>query len=75
MVCLKVSGGRNMGRKGKAGNLPSWYKGQKYRCDIGGEEIFGLDGSSYFQRDLRVSKENYDDLTDLERENQKRRNI
>lgn len=53
--------------RGRPGRLPHWYKGRKYRCDIGGEEIFELDGSSYFQRGLRVSKQNFDSLTDQER--------
>jgi hypothetical protein len=60
-----------MGRRGRSGRLPPWYRGQKRRDDVDGSEHGEYD--LLRQRGLWVSKKNYDSLTDLEREEQIRR--
>lgn len=59
-------------RQGSNRGLPRWWRGAKKRDDIDGSEIYTHDGSLFRQRGLNVSKANFDTLTDLEREEQKK---
>ncbi len=57
-----------MGRKGRPGRIPSWWKGKKILDDIDGSEHYEDDSDMRRQRGLNVHKSNYDDLTDQERQ-------
>lgn len=57
-----------MGRKGKGGTLPSWWKGKKLLDAIDGAEIYDLDSSTVTQRGMKMHKKNFDSLTEEQRD-------
>ncbi len=57
-----------MGRKGRGGSLPAWYKGQKLIDCIDGSEIYELDSSTVIQRGMYMHKKNFDSLTEEDRQ-------
>jgi len=59
-----------MGRRGRAGHLPHWYKGKMVRCDVCGFEYGENEGKLFKQRGLWVDRACFDTLTDEDRENQ-----
>lgn len=59
-----------MGRKGKGGSLPKWWKGAKLYDAIDGSEIYELDSSTVKQRGMFMHKKNFDSLTEEQRQQQ-----
>ena len=54
--------------RGRSGRLPAWYKGQLILDDVDGFWYGHREGKLLKQRGLRVSRENFDSITDKQRE-------
>lgn len=54
--------------RGRPGRLPSWYKGQLILDDRDGFWYGHREGKLLRQNGLRVSKANFDSITDKQRE-------
>jgi hypothetical protein len=50
------------------GQIPRWYKGRLRYCDISGFWYGEREGKLFKQRGLLVDKQNFDTLTDEQRE-------
>lgn len=57
-----------MGRKGRSGYLPKWWKGAKLYDAIDGSEIYELDSNTVVQRGMYMHKKNFDSLTEEQRQ-------
>ena len=56
-----------MGRRGRAGRLPRWYKGQLIRENYSGFWYGSREGKLFNQEGKLVDRQNFDTLTDMER--------